>query len=143
MNKKLQKFCVAMRDADNLFEAQKATGTKTYILDYLLPEMKKNGLVIAEENIQPEPAMPKIAELKFIQFNLNDEVKFKWTEEGKRQYIQYYEKLGIKPIYPKTDEKGFYRLQMWEFMHVFGKEMYNGCEQSIDKNEILIAILHN
>ena len=95
------------------------------------------------KNNQSEPAMPKIAELKFIQFNLNDEVKFKWTEEGKRQYIQYYEKLGIKPIYPKTDEKGFYRLQMWEFMHVFGKEMYNGCEQSIDKNEILIAILHN
>ena len=107
-------------------------------------QMYKDWLASStNNNIQPEPAMPKIAELKFIQFNLNDEVKFKWTEEGKRQYIQYYEKLGIKPIYPKTDEKGFYRLQMWEFMHVFGKEMYNGCEQSIDKNEILIAILHN
>ena len=103
MNKKLQKFCVAMRDADNLFEAQKATGTKTYILDYLLPEMKKNGLVIAEENIQPEPAMPKIAEIiEVIKFYANPENYFAigfFPDEPCGDFIHDFDKteFGEKP----------------------------------------------
>lgn len=75
----------------------------------------------------------------FVSFNLNNEIKFKWTKEGERQFLEYYKKLCIKPVYPKSDENGFYRLQLWEFMHIFGEWMFNGAKQAIEDNIIMIA----
>ena len=93
--------------------------------------------VIASEQAKPSQANGAVA--GFMEFNLNNYIKFKWTEIGKQQYLKYFEELGITPVFPKTDENGYYFLQTWEFMRIFGRYMYNGCKQAIEENKVLIA----
>lgn len=74
---------------------------------------------------------------EYKDFNVNDYVKVKLTEKGK--YIYYHQfddmneeilKMGGKPLNPielKYDDEGYVELQMWHFMEIFGKHLYNGC----------------
>lgn len=74
---------------------------------------------------------------EYQDFNINDYVKVKLTEKGK--YIYYHQfddmnedilKMGGKPLNPielKYDDEGYAEFQMWHFMEIFGKHLYNGC----------------
>ena len=74
---------------------------------------------------------------EYLDFNINNYVKVKLTEKGK--YIYYHQfddmnedilKMGGKPLNPielKYDDDGYTEFQMWHFMEIFGKHLYNGC----------------
>lgn len=75
---------------------------------------------------------------EYNDFNVNNYVKVKLTEKGK--YIYYHQfddmneeilKMDGKPLNPielKYDDEGYVELQMWRFMEIFGKHLYNGCD---------------
>ena len=68
-----------------------------------------------------------------VKINLNDIVKVKLTDLGKEIYYhrydalnKYLEKIGAKPFephFPKEDEEGKTKFQLWEFMELYGSCM--------------------
>ena len=62
--------------------------------------------------------------------NLNDIVRFKLTDHGKDIYFHQYDELneflkekGVKPLgnrYPKVDEEGYSKMQLWQFIELYG-----------------------
>ena len=65
---------------------------------------------------------------EYLEFNLNNYVWIRLTDEGKKilnkAYCKnYYERL----IKPKEDENGWYKCQLWVVMSDFGEHLYNGC----------------
>lgn len=78
-------------------------------------------------------------------FNINDFIKVKLTEYGKKIYEHRYDEMIRK--YPhlrsilsnpelKVDKDGYSEFQLHEFMDCFGSYMYNGAPQIIENNEI-------
>lgn len=68
---------------------------------------------------------------KFIDFNLNDIIKFKVDERGlkifKDSFYEYSPKDRFKfENFYKEDSEGYYKLQMWEFIRIFHKEFHMG-----------------
>ena len=56
-----------------------------------------------------------------MKFNINNLVKVKLTDQGKRI-------LGNIPLsLPEEDESGWSEWQLWHLMSVFGNDIYNGC----------------
>ena len=65
-----------------------------------------------------------------IKINLNDMVKFKLTDHGKDIYYHQFDELNefvrtyggipIIPTMPKVDEEGYTKLQLWQFMEIYG-----------------------
>lgn len=65
--------------------------------------------------------------------NLNDFVKVKLTDYGKEIYYhknddfnEYLEKYGLEPVephFPKVDEEGKSKFQLWDFMKIYGNCM--------------------
>lgn len=81
-----------------------------------------------------------------MKVNLNDRIKVKLTDYGKSIHFKFYALVmknikltTIKAIkcFPEIDKEGYTYYQLWEFMHIFGKHLYNGSEQVIEKNEIV------
>ena len=64
--------------------------------------------------------------------NINDYVKVKLTDHGRN--ILDNQNAELKKCYPdaeprhKPDENGFYKIQLWELMSIFGEYLYNGCK---------------
>ena len=68
-----------------------------------------------------------------IKINLNDVVRFKLTDHGKDIYFHQYDELneflkekGAEPIgsrYPKEDEEGYSKMQLWQFIELYGNHM--------------------
>ena len=60
-----------------------------------------------------------------MKFNVNDEVKIKLTERG----LEILEKEDLVSLFDhsKCDEDGWYKVQLWWLMSVFGKHIYLGC----------------
>ncbi len=71
-----------------------------------------------------------------MKININDEVKVKLTEEGKEIYFHKddeYRKqmvaekghypLYFQPQYPKVDDEGYTKFQLWELMQIYGKHI--------------------
>lgn len=79
--------------------------------------------------------------------NLNEIIKVKLTDHGKDIYYKYhkdfYDRIGrdynkdldISP-YPKIDEEGFTKFQLWEFMNIYGEHMNVGMDTVIKPLEI-------
>lgn len=67
--------------------------------------------------------------------NLNDEIRVQLTEHGKKLEEKYLSSLGDLDVKIKSFSE--YRdFQLWEFMNVFGKHLWNGADQVIVNNEI-------
>ncbi len=78
---------------------------------------------------------------RFAEFNLINLVKFKLANNGKEMWLNYINRNATiektKTILPDCYEDGFYRMQMYEFMAIFGPAMeaddhnLNGVELSV------------
>lgn len=74
---------------------------------------------------------------EYQDFNINNYVKVKLTEEGKYIYYHHFDdmnegilKQGGKPLNPielEYDNDGYVEFQLWHLMKIFGKHLFNGC----------------
>lgn len=65
--------------------------------------------------------------MKEIKFNMNDNVKVRLTDKGKEVLKEYWK--GKIPDWFENgynEGDGYYRFQLHELAHIFGKEFYNG-----------------
>lgn len=77
--------------------------------------------------------------------NINDEIKVKLTAHGKEildktvtetlRILKGFDLTDYSP-YP-TDNEGYTKFQLWDFMRIFGAHFWNGCPQIIENNEII------
>ena len=65
--------------------------------------------------------------------NLNDPVRFKLTKMGCRLYNNEPDRYPLS-----VDANGYCEMQLWEFMHTFGKYMSIGLGETITHNNELI-----
>ena len=73
-------------------------------------------------------------------FNLNDNVKVKLTERGKAildmklaERVRRWNCENRCPYQSRpTDASGYIEFRMWELMHEFGVNVYNGCQPPFD-----------
>ena len=88
--------------------------------------------------------------MNYFTFNINDFIKVKLTEHGKNVYEHSNDETIRKamvdgkiiryllPPELKYDENGYTRFQFWQFMNIFGKEIWNGSEAILESNLILM-----
>ena len=77
--------------------------------------------------------------MKEYEFNLNQFIKVKLTGEGKKILKEMYNLNNddLKSFY--TDDE-YAKFQLWQFMNIFGKYLFNGSIiQLIKKNNIIIS----
>jgi len=79
-----------------------------------------------------------------IDFNVNDYIYVKITEEGHKIYEEYIEKLTneIREYFPKSknlelplansDKNGWTKFQLWNFMQIFGEHFHIGVDGPIE-----------
>lgn len=78
-----------------------------------------------------------------VSININDKIKVKLTDYGKELYRGYLAEINALirlPISPRVlefDENGYTTFQLWEFMNIFGSEMFMGNKNIIEDNEII------
>ena len=86
--------------------------------------------------------------IKFeVGFNVNDKVKVKLTEHGKAilekdvtDTLGLLKNFNYKEYSPyHTDEDGYIKFQLWDFMRIFGSHFCNGCLPIIEHNEIIFV----
>lgn len=78
-----------------------------------------------------------------MKFNINNYVKVKLTDKGKDIYFHrhdeinaHYKKKVIKPSYPKADDDGYTKFQLWNLMEIYGKYCTLGSELPFDSEII-------
>ena len=79
---------------------------------------------------------------EWIYYSLNDFVKFKLNEVGRKKWENDLKVLRdsvppkaqklIDVKVPEPDEDGFHKLQLWEICQIFGSLMGNGFEPPIE-----------
>lgn len=64
-----------------------------------------------------------------MKFNINSKVRVRLTERGRRIHREnFWNLMGDKHKYkPPEEVDGWSEWQMWELMHEFGANCYNGC----------------
>jgi hypothetical protein len=77
-----------------------------------------------------------------MHFNINDSVRVKLTEEGKRIFLEdaKHWRSQLPPAVaktlpvslPTTDADGYCSFPMWEFMRLYGPHLHLGCEIPFD-----------
>lgn len=82
-----------------------------------------------------------------IKFNMNDIVRVKLTDHGRRLHREYHDNLfanylsarpiKYKPI--KEDNNGWSEWQLWNLMSIFGKHIYMGCKSVFETNIELVV----
>lgn len=91
----------------------------------------------------------------FYSFNVNHQIRFKPTRLG--LHVMVRKAYDIYKFLPKTmkgalrshvlnvkeklDTDGYMKMQMWEFMNLFGSEIFNGSEMYFEI-EIIIEAKH-
>lgn len=70
------------------------------------------------------------------ELNINDDVEFRLTKEGRKIYRDYCRKYRYAP-FRKAGGRWF-RVELWEFMHIFGSRMFMGADAVIVGNIIRI-----
>jgi hypothetical protein len=73
---------------------------------------------------------------RFRDVNLNEYIKVKLTDKGKEIYRNHYHDIDDEYVPTlDTDEEGYCKFQLWEFMHIFGEHFYMGgglpCETNV------------
>ena len=64
-----------------------------------------------------------------IKFNINENIKVKLTPLGVFTLTKHDPHI-------KADKDGYYVIQLWEVMNIFGIYLYNGAPQYFINNEI-------
>ena len=83
---------------------------------------------IIEKRLQNLPSVRP----DLIRINLNDWVKVKLTDWGKEIYYHQWDgknqiagKEIFKPKFPREDENGYTKFQLWHFMELYGEHMWD------------------
>ena len=66
--------------------------------------------------------------MTFAKSNLNDYIKVKLTEYGRKIYRSSFVCLGLPEPNINVDEEGYTRFQMHDFINTFGEYIHIGCE---------------
>lgn len=79
-----------------------------------------------------------------LRINLNEWIKVKLTDLGKEIYYHQYDELNktykwkmFKPSFPKEDEDGYTRFQLWEFIQLYGVHIGMAMPNVINPLEIV------
>lgn len=78
-----------------------------------------------------------------MKINLNEIIKVKLTDYGQEIYYHRNDDLilhGCKYVeqkFKKTDENGYSKFQLWDFMNVYGRYMLLGVQNIIEPLEII------
>lgn len=82
-----------------------------------------------------------------VRINLNEVVKFKLTDLGKDIFYHQYDEVNdwirkrggrpLQPTMPKVDKDGYTRMQLWNFMEVFGSHFGMAKPNVIEPLEII------
>lgn len=72
-----------------------------------------------------------------IVVNLNDFVRFRLNDYGKRVYDDWYAGIHAKPPELKTDEYGYSKMQLWQFMEIFGPHIHMWEKNVIEPLELI------
>ena len=67
--------------------------------------------------------------MREIKVNMNDNVKVRLTDKGKEILKEYWNWKDEIPDWFEdgyNEGGGYYRFQLHELAHIFGKELYNG-----------------
>lgn len=82
-----------------------------------------------------------------VHINLNDAVKFKLTDHGKDIFYHRFDSVNekirrrggkpIKPDMPKVDSDGYTRMQLWQFMELFGPHTGMAMKNYVEPLEII------
>ena len=114
MNDDLIRRQAAIDEIDEWIKAFLENGHKESAADACLIQ---DG-IIQLPSAQPEP----------IRINLNEWIKVKLTDWGKEIYYHQYDKINhiagkeiCKPKFPKEDENGYTKFQLWDFMELYGE----------------------
>lgn len=70
----------------------------------------------------------------FANSNLNDYIKVKLTEFGRKIYRSSFVSLGLPEPRINVDEDGYTRFQIHDFISVFGEHIHIGCELPCETN---------
>lgn len=84
-----------------------------------------------------------------INFNINNNIRFKLTEHGERKLKSYIESIDLidgdteylkQALYDRNqaDQDGYHTMHMWYAMSLFGDCLYNGAENIFEGNVIHI-----
>lgn len=81
-----------------------------------------------------------------LRLNLNSTVRFKLTDKGRELHKYDFEEFWnyrnrpasvvYRPL--KEDEEGYSKMQLWDFMNIFGKYISLGCELPVEEALIFI-----
>ena len=81
---------------------------------------------------------------KEIRINLNEEVKVKLTDYGKEIYYHQFDFVNkragrevLEPQFPKEDESGYTKFQLWDFISLYGEHIGVGKKPVIKPLEIV------
>ena len=84
------------------------------------------------------------AQPEHIRINLNELIKVKLTDWGKKIYYHQYDMVNrivgkevCKPKLPKEDENGYTEFQLWCFIELYGEHMGNALPNVIEPFEIV------
>jgi len=95
---------------------------------------KKVSAIQKLPSAEPEP----------IRINLNEPIKVKLTGWGKEIYYHQYDRINriagreiCKPKFPKEDENGYTKFQLWCFMELYGEHMGMTLPNVIEPLEIV------
>lgn len=74
-----------------------------------------------------------------LPININDIVRVKLTEKGKRVYRDH---IGLYNLFDKSKE-GILETELWDIAKIFGPMFYVGAEAVFENNEILVKEYEN
>lgn len=86
--------------------------------------------------VRPKNYKQKACVVEMIELNLNDEVEFRLTKEGRKTCSDYRRKYRHVPL--KKVSGRWVRVELWEFMYIFGSRMFMGANAVIVGNVIRI-----
>ena len=83
-----------------------------------------------------------------VEINLNDIVRVKLNDYGKEIFYHQFDELNkksgrevIKPHFPKVDDEGYTKMQLWEFMQIYGSHTGMGFHQYLETLNVVIEEL--
>ena len=80
--------------------------------------------------------------MEFFKTNLNNYIKVKLKPEGVEIYRKYHvtvfgDSLEDYLFDYKVDEDGYFKIQLWRFVNIFGEYMVMGYEMPFDLNVMI------
>jgi len=74
----------------------------------------------------------------YLSVNINEYIYFTLTSKGLFIYQKYHIDMGQCAPTLLENENGLFKMQIWEFMGIFGNHLYNGSEPLFVGNNIYL-----